>query len=76
MGKQRKHFSEELRKVLAKKLKNIRGARSQVAFAKELGISKSSLNRIEIAEQNVALDTLDIICRRLKIDIGDLFEER
>lgn len=60
---------------LGKRLRELRGEDSQLAFAKKLGISKSSLNRMEIGEQNVSLKTLDILCRRLKRDVGDLFSD-
>ncbi len=60
---------------LGKRLRDLRGEESQLAFAKKLGISKSSLNRMEIGEQNVSLKTLDTLCRRLKRDIGDLFSD-
>ena len=63
-------------KILGKKLKKYRGEKSQVYFAKKLGISKSSLNRIEIGEQNISLKTIEIICDRLKINIKDLFDEQ
>ena len=63
-----------LRKRLGKNLKRIRGPATQVEFAKKLGISKSSLNRIEIGEQNVALDTLQTLMERLKLKVGDLLD--
>ena len=65
-----------LRKLLGKNLRKRRGTQSQVVFAKILGISKSSLNRIEIGEQNVALDTIETICARLKLSIEELFKDR
>jgi len=58
---------------LAKKLKSLRGDTPQYRFARKLGISKSSLNRMEIGEQNVSLATLERLCVRLKCDIADLF---
>ena len=58
---------------LARKLKEIRGDVPQNRFARKLGISKSSLNRIEIEDQNVSLRTLERLCARLKCDISDLF---
>ena len=65
MGKLAKRLGENLRKR--------RGELPQVKYAKKLGISKSSLNRIEIGEQNVSLETLELLCKRLKCDVGDLF---
>lgn len=54
-------------------LRQIRGDVPQLQFAKKLGISKSSLNRIESGEQNVTLETLEILCTRLKCDVTELF---
>ncbi len=64
----------QLRNKLAKKIKSLRGDETQREFARKLGISKSSLHRIEMKEQNVGLDTLEEFCRRLKCDISDLFD--
>lgn len=64
---------ERLADRLAKRLRELRGDASQLQFSKKLGISNSSLNRIEMGEQNVALDTLDTLCARLKCDVADLF---
>ena len=58
---------------LATKLQELRGDTAQVQFAQKLGISKSSLNRMEMGEQNVSLKTLQILCRKLKCDVADLF---
>lgn len=58
---------------LGKRLRELRGDEPQLQFAKKLGISKSSLNRMELGEQNVSLKTLDTLCRRLKRDVGELF---
>lgn len=64
---------ERLADRLAKRIRELRGDISQLQFSKKLGISNSSLNRIEMAEQNVSLETLDVLCVRLKCDVGDLF---
>ena len=61
-------------KLLGKNLKILRGGESQVSFSRKLGISKSSLNRIEIGEQNVSLKTLEILAKRLKTEPGDLLK--
>jgi transcriptional regulator with XRE-family HTH domain len=39
---------------------------SQVQMAKRLGVSRSSLNRLEAGDQNTTLRTLDRLCRALK----------
>lgn len=62
-----------LRKRLARGLAQFRGDVSQNQFAKSLGISNASLNRIENGVQNVSLSTLETLCRRLNCDVGDLF---
>ncbi len=59
---------------LARRLRDLRGDVPQYLFAKKLGISKSSLNRMELGDQNVSLKTIETICRRLRIDIADLFK--
>ncbi|MBI3782948.1 MAG: helix-turn-helix transcriptional regulator [Deltaproteobacteria bacterium] len=46
---------------------------SQNQFARRLGISNASLNRIENLRQNVSLATLETLCRRLDCEIADLF---
>lgn len=66
---------DTLAKRLGKRLQEIRGDQTQMKFARKLGISNSSLNRIELGEQNVSLKTLEKLCNRLKCDIGDLFSE-
>ncbi len=48
---------------------------TQEAFAKRLGISRATLNRLENACQNITIATLDQIATALKCDVGDLFKE-
>lgn len=69
------YFSQmgNLSKRLSERLRTLRGDMPQLQFAKKLGISSSSLNRIEIGEQNVTLEMLERFCVRLKCDIADLF---
>lgn len=62
-----------LRRRLARGLARFRGDVSQNQFAKTLGISNASLNRIENGVQNVSLATIETLCRRLKCDVADLF---
>ncbi len=62
-----------LTQKLAKNLKARRGDMNQGAYARKLGISRPTLNRLENAGQNTTLATLQKICRALKCDIGDLF---
>ena len=60
---------------LARKIRELRGDQTKMAFAKKLGIAESSLNRIEQGTQNVTLATLDRLCRRLKWDVNELLNK-
>lgn len=51
----------------------MRGGESQNEFARRIGVSGPTINRIENEIQNVSLETLEKLCTRLKCDIGDLF---
>ena len=62
-----------LQRRLAQGLARLRGDTSQNQFARRLGISNASLNRIENQRQNVSLATLEKFCRQLNCDIADLF---
>jgi len=68
--------SVTLAERLAGKLRNLREGigLSQVQMARRLRISRSTLNRLEVANQNTTLRTLDQLCRTLKCEPGDLFE--
>lgn len=62
-----------LAEELANNLKKRRGEMTQDAFARKLGISRPTLNRLESVSQNTTLKTLEKITKSLKCDIGDLF---
>jgi len=66
---------DTLAQRLGTRLRQLRGDVPQLQFARKLGISNSSLNRMEQGDQNVSLKTLEILCKRLKCDVGDLFAE-
>ena len=59
---------------LAHRLKVQRGQQTQGEFARKLGISRATLNRLESATQNVTLNTLEQLTKSLKCSIGDLFK--
>jgi len=61
---------------LAERLRKLReeAGLSQVQMARRLRISRSTLNRLEVASQNTTLRTLDHLCRTLKCEPGDLFD--
>jgi DNA-binding Xre family transcriptional regulator len=58
---------------LGRFLRNRRGQLSLPAFARKLGISSSSLHRMEMGEQNVTLKTLEHLLKRLKCNVNDVF---
>lgn len=64
----------KLEKQFAKRLKQLRGETSQVAFAKKLGIAQSTLNRIENGEQSATLHIIEKISDKLKLRVRDLLE--
>lgn len=64
------------RKHLASELKRRRGDLSMRDFAIKIGLSKTSLQRIENEEQNVTIDTLELLCAKLKCEVGDLLGNR
>ncbi|MEI2724786.1 MAG: helix-turn-helix transcriptional regulator [Verrucomicrobiota bacterium] len=45
------------------------------AYARKLGISSSSLHRMEMGEQNVTLKTLEQLLKRLNCRIVDVFDD-
>jgi len=55
-----------------KNLRKLRGELSQVQFSKRLGVSQSTLNRLENVESSATLFLVDRICSRLKIEPSDL----
>lgn len=63
------------RKNLALNIRARRGKLTQKQFARKLGIDQASVNRIELGEQNVTIDTLQLICNRLKCDAGELLDD-
>ncbi len=64
--------NQTYRTRLAKTLRTRRGALSQEEFAKKLAISQSTLARIESEDQNVTIDMLELMCKRLKCSLSEL----
>jgi DNA-binding Xre family transcriptional regulator len=67
--------NKRLAKQLAAWLRKQRGELTYQQFARKTGLSDSTLHRLELAQQNVTLDTLELICDRLKCSIADIFGE-
>lgn len=62
------------RKQLSDFLKRRRGKQTYAAFARKLGISGSTLQRLEAMQQNVTIDTLEQILKRLRCRVSDVLE--
>lgn len=62
-------------KRLGQKLRRFRGPLPLRIYARKLGISHTTLNRLEMGKQNVTLATLEKLSERLKCRIVDLLAE-
>jgi transcriptional regulator with XRE-family HTH domain len=67
--------ARELARKLGKFLRKERGERTYAQFARRMGLSDSTLHRLELGEQNVTLKTLEQIARRLQCRVSDMFDE-
>jgi transcriptional regulator with XRE-family HTH domain len=65
----------QLRKQLAEFLKRKRGDQTFQQFARKIGLSDSTLQRIEMMEQNVTIDTIQQIVDRLRCGLSDIFRD-
>lgn len=77
MGQRFKHALRvrvRFRKQLADFLRKQRGGQTYAQFARRIGISSSTLQRLEMGEQNITIDTLEFLTRRLKCRVRDIFE--
>jgi DNA-binding Xre family transcriptional regulator len=68
-------MADRLAKQLAAFLRKTRGDLTFQQFSRKVGISDSTLHRMELAEQNVTLKTLEQICDRLKCKVSDIFQD-
>ena len=66
---------KRLAKQLAAYLRKQRGDLTFQQFARKTGISDSTLHRLELAEQNITLNTLENLCDRLKCPIAEIFKD-
>jgi DNA-binding Xre family transcriptional regulator len=65
--------AHRLAKQLGAFLRKKRGDLTYLQFSRKMGISDSTLHRLELGEQNVTLRTLEQICDRLKCGVSDVF---
>jgi DNA-binding Xre family transcriptional regulator len=78
VGRRHAHFvgvRYQLRKQLAEFLKKKRGDQTFQQFARKIGLSDSTLQRIEMMDQNVTIDTLEYIVDRLRCKLSDIFRD-
>ncbi len=68
-------MAQRLAKQLGAFLRKKRGDLTYQQFSRKMGISDSTLHRLEMGEQNVTLKTLEQICDRLKCKISEVFGE-
>ena len=67
-------MAASMQKQLGQFLRKRRGEMTLPAYARKLGISSSSLHRMEMGEQNVTLTTLERLLKRLKCNAADVFD--
>ena len=66
-------MASTLQSQLGQFLRRRRGEMTYAEFARKLGVSVSSLHRMEMCEQNVTLTTLEHLLGRLKCNLDDVF---
>jgi transcriptional regulator with XRE-family HTH domain len=64
-----------LDRQLAKFLRKARGSLSYAEFSKRVGVSYTTLHRIERGEHHLTLNKLETILNRLKMRLKDVFPE-
>ncbi len=68
------NVAASLQQRLGKYLRKRRGKLTYEQFARKVGISKSTLQRMELGQQNVTLVTLGQLLKRLKCSAGEVFD--
>jgi DNA-binding Xre family transcriptional regulator len=68
-------MAQRLAKQLADFLRHKRGELTYAQFSRRVGLSDSTLQRLEMGEQNVTLKTLEQITSRLKCSMSDIFKK-
>jgi DNA-binding Xre family transcriptional regulator len=68
-------MQQSLDRLFAEFLRKRRGDVPYAAFARKLGITASSLFRLENCQQSTTLKTLQQICNRLKVKPQDIFSK-
>ena len=64
-----------LDKQLADFLRKARGELSYAQFSKKVGVSHTTLHRIERGEHRLTIDKLEVVLDKLKIKLSDVFPD-
>ena len=67
----RRHLDRQLAGFLRKE----RGHLSYAAFSKKVGLSHTTLHRLEHGEHHLTLDKLETILEKLKLQLKDIFPD-
>jgi len=67
---------KRLAKQLAQFLRKQRGDLTFQQFSRKTGISDSTLHRLELAEQNITISTLEQLSDRLKCTVGEMVDKQ
>jgi transcriptional regulator with XRE-family HTH domain len=67
--------AQKLAKQLGSFLRKKRGKLTYAQFAKEVGLSDSTLQRMEAGQQNVTLKTRELLAQRLKCTVSEMLGE-
>ena len=66
--------NKRLPKKLAQFIRKQRGDLTFQQFSRKTGISDSTLHRLEMADQNVTIATLELLSDRLKCKVGEMVD--
>ncbi|MGN6556122.1 MAG: helix-turn-helix transcriptional regulator [Verrucomicrobiota bacterium] len=66
-------MKRNLDREFARYLRKARGSLSYAEFAKLVGVSHTTLHRIERGEHHITLTKLETILNRLKVKLSDVF---
>ncbi len=67
-------MARPLHDQLAQFLRKRRGDQTYEQFSRRVGLSTATLHRLEQGEQNATLKTLEMITRRLRCSVHEIFE--
>ena len=68
-------MQRNLDRDFARYVRKARGSLSYADFAKKVGVSHTTLHRIERGEHHITLSKLETILDRLRIKLKDIFPE-